>query len=91
MLQYDRLWECLTDIGVGDWRSRIEALLHLRLSRAGHGDFIEWQETLTALNAADPTDTAAPGCFTRMPASAPQLLETEAELVRDWIDSGARR
>ena len=58
MLQYDRLWECLTDIGAGDWRSRIEALLHLRLSRAGHGDFIEWQETLAALSAADPADTA---------------------------------
>ena len=59
MLQYDRLWDCLTDIGVGDWRSRIEALLHLRLSRAGHGDFIEWQETLAALNTADPGDTAS--------------------------------
>ncbi|MGI9219831.1 MAG: tRNA 5-methoxyuridine(34)/uridine 5-oxyacetic acid(34) synthase CmoB [Woeseiaceae bacterium] len=52
MLQYERLWQCLADIGVGDWRSRIEALLHLRLSRAGHGDFIEWQETLAKLSEA---------------------------------------
>ncbi|MGI9199984.1 MAG: tRNA 5-methoxyuridine(34)/uridine 5-oxyacetic acid(34) synthase CmoB [Woeseiaceae bacterium] len=56
MLQYDRLWQYLTDIGVGDWRSRIEALLHLRLSRAGHGDFIEWQETLAGLAEAAPDD-----------------------------------
>ena len=49
MLQYDRLWQYLTDIGVGDWRSRIEAMLHLRLSRAGHGNFTEWQETLAGL------------------------------------------
>ena len=56
MLQYDRLWQYLTDIGVGDWRSRIEAMLHLRLSRAGHGDFIEWQETLASLAEAAPDD-----------------------------------
>jgi len=56
MLQYDRLWQYLTDIGVGDWRSRIEAMLHLRLSRAGHGDFIEWQGTLAGLAEAAPDD-----------------------------------
>jgi tRNA (mo5U34)-methyltransferase len=57
MLPYDRLWQCLSDIGIPDWRSRIEALIHLRLSRSGHGDFVEWQETLAELQrlAADAT------------------------------------
>lgn len=58
MLQYDQLWRQLTDLGIADWRPRIEPLLHLRLSRAGHGDFIKWQETLVRLAALDPDDSA---------------------------------
>jgi len=56
VLQYDRLWQSLSDLGIADWRPRIEPLLHLRLSRAGHGDFIKWQETLVGLAAADPAN-----------------------------------
>jgi tRNA (mo5U34)-methyltransferase len=56
MLQYDKLWQCLSDIGVADWRSRIEALLHLRLSRSGHGDFVSWQETLAQLSNLEPSN-----------------------------------
>lgn len=58
MLQYDQLWQCLADIGIADWRSRIEALIHLRLSRSGHGDFSEWQETLAQLQQLAPTESA---------------------------------
>ncbi len=58
MLQYDRLWQCLAAIGLDDWRSRIEALIHLRLSRGGHGDFVEWQDTLARLRATAPDNTA---------------------------------
>lgn len=59
MLQYDRLWQCLSDIGIPDWRSRIEAPIHLRLSRAGHGDFVEWQETLAQLQRLARGETVA--------------------------------
>jgi tRNA (mo5U34)-methyltransferase len=58
MLQYDRLWQTMAKIGIGDWRPSIEPLLHLRLSRAGHGDFIQWQETLVQLAALDQDETA---------------------------------
>lgn len=56
MLDYDKLWQCLKDLGVEDWRSRIEPLLHLRLSRAGHGDFIAWEESLTQLRKTSASD-----------------------------------
>lgn len=59
MLQYDRLWKRLDELGIADWRPRIEPLLHLRMSRAGHGKFIEWQETLVQLAALDPQQTGA--------------------------------
>jgi tRNA (mo5U34)-methyltransferase len=58
MLQYDRLWQCLSEIGLDDWRSRTEALVHLRLSRGGHGNFVEWQETLARLRALPPDSEA---------------------------------
>jgi tRNA (mo5U34)-methyltransferase len=58
MLQYDRLWQTLVDLGIGDWRPRLEPLLHLRLSRAGHGDFTGWQETLVQLATLDRDNTA---------------------------------
>ncbi len=58
MLQYDRLWRCLSEIGLDDWRSRTEALVHLRLSRGGHGNFVAWQETLARLRAL-PADSDA--------------------------------
>ena len=58
MLQFDRLWQSLADIGIADWRSRIEPLIHLRLSRTGHGDFIHWQETLAQLRDVAPDETA---------------------------------
>ena len=54
MLNYARLWQCLSEIGLDDWRSRIEAPIHLRLSRGGHGNFVEWQETLARLRALPP-------------------------------------
>lgn len=57
MLQYERLWQRLADLGIADWRPRIEPLLHLRMSRAGHGRFIEWQETLVELAALDTEQT----------------------------------
>jgi tRNA (mo5U34)-methyltransferase len=57
MLPYDQLWKSLNDIGVGDWRVRIEAVLHLRLSRTGHGDFGKWEETLTQLGQLSPDDS----------------------------------
>ena len=57
MLPYDRLWQSLSDIGIADWRPRIEALLHLRLSRTGHGDFAKWEETLTKLSQVSSDDS----------------------------------
>lgn len=57
MLAYNQLWQRLADLGIGDWRPRIEPLLHLRMSRTGHGDFTEWQETLVQLAAMDASDT----------------------------------
>ena len=57
MLNYDRLWPCLSEIGLDDWRSRIEASIHLRLSRGGHGNFVAWQETLARLRALPPEST----------------------------------
>lgn len=59
MLAYEHLWQRLAYLGIADWRPRIEALLHLRMSRAGHGDFIQWQETLVQLAALDVGDTKA--------------------------------
>ena len=58
MLRYDRLWQCLAEIGLDDWRSRTEALVHLRLSRGGHGNFVAWQETLARLRALPPGSEA---------------------------------
>lgn len=57
MLAYDQLWQRLADLGIADWRPRIEPLLHLRMSRSGHGNFIDWQETLVRLAALDATDS----------------------------------
>lgn len=53
MLAYEQLWQRLADLGIADWRPHIEPLLHLRMSRTGHGDFIDWQETLVRLAALD--------------------------------------
>lgn len=58
MLQYEQLWQRLAEIGIADWRPRIEPLLHLRMSRTGHGDFIKWQETLVQLAALDADATS---------------------------------
>jgi len=69
MLPYDRLWQCLSDIGIPDWRSRIEALVHLRLSRSGHGDFAVWQDTLTQLRRL--ADDATPEIRTLLMSLSP--------------------
>ncbi len=61
MLNYDRLWHCLSEIGLDDWRSRIEASIHLRMSRGGHGNFVEWQDTLARLSALPPESSAEIG------------------------------
>jgi len=58
MLPYDLLWQRFADLGIADWRPRIEPLLHLRMSRAGHGQFNEWQETLVRLAALDVQKTS---------------------------------
>jgi tRNA (mo5U34)-methyltransferase len=58
MLAYQQLWQRLEILGIADWRPRIEPLLHLRMSRASHGDFIAWQETLVQLAACDDSDSA---------------------------------
>ncbi|MGI9272761.1 MAG: tRNA 5-methoxyuridine(34)/uridine 5-oxyacetic acid(34) synthase CmoB [Woeseiaceae bacterium] len=57
MIDYDALWRCCSDIGVGSWREQTEALIQNRLSDAAHGDFAIWRATIERLRSLDSSQT----------------------------------
>lgn len=59
MLDVDKLWRCLAELGLAGWRDTLEPLLKLRLSRSAHGDFPRWEETLLRLKRSAPEDSVA--------------------------------
>jgi tRNA (mo5U34)-methyltransferase len=50
MIDQKALAEALSTIGVDHWIECLAPLINTRLSAAGHGDFEQWQKTLTALS-----------------------------------------
>jgi len=54
VLQYDKLWRCLSDAGLDNWRPEIEAPIRGRFSDSAHGDFSRWQRALEQLRASRP-------------------------------------
>jgi tRNA (mo5U34)-methyltransferase len=59
MIDYPSLWQCLTDLGLDNWRAHCEPLLQERLSDAGHGDFKRWRRVIENLDTLDEDDSTA--------------------------------
>jgi tRNA (mo5U34)-methyltransferase len=59
MIDYRSLWQCLTDLGLDNWRQECEPLLQERLSDTGHGDFKRWRQVVETLDALDENSSAA--------------------------------
>lgn len=49
VIDFDAMWACLDEAGVGHWRSALETTVRERLSDDGHGDFSKWREVLSKL------------------------------------------
>ena len=58
MIDFERLWQCLSEIGLGTWRASLEPLLHDRFTPAGHGDLPRWRDALAALRETPEGDPA---------------------------------
>jgi tRNA (mo5U34)-methyltransferase len=58
MIDYERLWRCLAESGLGDWREPLEPAIRERFTSAGHGDLPGWHDALEALRETPEGDTA---------------------------------
>ncbi len=52
MINTDKLFACLNDIGLSNWRKVLEPLLARRLSADAHGDFERWMQVIASLDDA---------------------------------------
>ena len=52
MIDTDKLFACLDDLGLGGWRTALDALLARRLSPGAHGDFERWKHIIDSLDDA---------------------------------------
>lgn len=59
MLDMQKLWHCLADLGLNSWREQLHTLIVERLSDAAHGDFARWRKTLEELRSTGGEDTQA--------------------------------
>ncbi len=54
MIDFDGLWRCLEEMGLGEWRDALGPLLEERLAKTAHGDLPRWRHALEQLPATDP-------------------------------------
>jgi len=46
VFDFQSLWRCLADLGLGNWQATLEDRIRGRLSDDGHGDFSRWRKAL---------------------------------------------
>ena len=53
MLDYGALWQCLNNLGLGDWQRPLEDTIRQRLAAGSHGGFPRWKKIVERLSAID--------------------------------------
>ncbi len=87
MLNYERLFDDLANIGLASWRNDLSAILGEKFSASSHGDLEDWQAVLSGLPATDrhPADlNAAAITIPRFEGVSPSGLRESLLRLKPW-------